>query len=110
LARAEGEAMMQDSGEAHDRESQPTTGFDRYRSLLDPALTILVPTNEVPPFRFKVGGWELLQSGIDVGDVIKTRVAARGFFLFRINGDQSGGVELLEPPTPVQAEHHRETE
>jgi hypothetical protein len=97
--------MTQDSDEASDQESQPTTGFDRYRSLLDPALTILVRADEVPPFRFKAGGWELLQSSIDIGDVIKTRVAENGFFLFRLNEDQSGGVELLEPPTPAQAEH-----
>ena len=102
--------MTPDSDEAGDQESQPTTGFDRYRSLLDPALTILVRADEVPPFRFKAGGWELLQSSIDVGAAIKTRVAEKGFFLFRINEDQSGGVELLEPPTPAQAERHRETE
>jgi hypothetical protein len=100
--------MTQDRDEASDQEGQATSGFDRYRSLLDPALTILVRADEVPPFRFRAGGWELLQSSIDVGDVIKTRVAEKGFFLFRINEDQSGGVELLEPPTPAQIERDQE--
>jgi hypothetical protein len=41
------------------------SGFDHYRSLLDPTLTILLPADKVPPFRFKAGGWELLQSSIE---------------------------------------------
>jgi hypothetical protein len=93
---------VSDSDEGGDTESQPATGFDRYRSLLDPTLTILVPTDEIPPFRFKAGGWELLQSSIEVGAAIEARIADKGFFLFRVNEDQSGGVELSEPPTPLQ--------
>jgi hypothetical protein len=93
---------MRDSDEGRDPESQPTTGFDRYRSLLDPTITILVPTDEVPPCRFRAGGWELLQSSIEVGAAIKARITEKGFFLFRVNEDKSGGVELSEPPTPVQ--------
>jgi hypothetical protein len=95
---------MSDSEDGGDQESrlEPTTGFDRYRSLLDPTITILVPTDEVPPFRFKAGGWEMLQSSIEVGSVIKARIAEKGFFLFRVNEDRSGGVELSEPPTPMQ--------
>jgi hypothetical protein len=49
------------------QEIEPTTlqaGFDRYRSLSDPNLTIFVAKDVVPPFRFKSGGWELLQSSI----------------------------------------------
>jgi hypothetical protein len=85
---------MSDSEEGGDTESQPATGFDRYRSLLDPTLTVLVPTDEVPPFRFRAGGWELLQSSVEVGAAIEARIADKGFFLFRVNEDLSGGVEL----------------
>jgi hypothetical protein len=100
---------MSESAEGGDTESQPATGFDRYRSLLDPTLTILVPTDEVPPFRFKAGGWELLQSSIEVGAAIEARIADKGFFLFRVNEDQSDGVELSEPPTPDQRAVRHET-
>jgi hypothetical protein len=93
---------MSDSEEGGDTESQPASGFDHYRSLLDPTLIILVPADKVPPFRFKAGGWELLQSSIEVGTAIEARIAHKGFFLFRANEDLSGGVELSEPPTPFQ--------
>jgi hypothetical protein len=96
---------MPDSDEGGETESQPATGFDRYRSLLEPTLTILVPADEVPPFRFKAGGWELLQSSIEVGAAIEARIAEKGFFLFRVNG----GVELSEPPTPLETERDGET-
>jgi hypothetical protein len=101
---------MSDSEEGGETENdERTTGFDRYRSLLDPTLTILVLADEVPPFRFKAGGWELLQSSIEVGEAIKVRIAEKGFFLFRVNEDLSGGVELSEPPTSVQTERDGET-
>ena len=95
---------MSDSDDGGDQESQlePTTGFDRYRSLLDPAVTIVVAKDVVPPFRFKAGGWELSQSSIEPGSAIKARIAEKGFFLFRVNEDQSGGVELSDPQTPLQ--------
>jgi hypothetical protein len=96
--------MTQDGDEGGDPEGQPATGFDRYRSLLDPTITILVPADKVPPFRFKAGGWELLQASIDVGAALKVRIAEKGYFLFRVNEDQSGGVELSEPPAPVQTD------
>ena len=102
---------MSDSDDIGEQESQlePTSGFDRYRSLLNPAVTIIVTKDVVPPFRFKAGGWELLQSSIEVGSVIKARIAENGFFLFRVNEDQSGGVELSDPQTPMQAERDGET-
>jgi hypothetical protein len=53
------------------------------------------------PFRFKAGGWELLQSSIELGSAMKARIAEKGFFLFRVNEDQTGGVELSDPQTPV---------
>ena len=95
---------MSDSDDGGDQESQlgPTTGFDRYRSLLDPAVTIVVAKDVVPPFRFKAGGWELLQSSIEPGSAIKARIAEKGFFLFRVNEDLTGGVELSDPQTPLQ--------
>lgn len=72
--------------------------FDGYRSLADPNLRIFVAEDAVPPFRFKAGGWELLQSSVDVGSAIKARIAEKGFFMFRANEDQSGGIELIDLP------------
>jgi hypothetical protein len=87
---------MSDSDDGGDQESQlePTTGFDRYRSLLDPAVTIVVAKDVVPQ--------ELLQSSIEPGSAIKARIAEKGFFLFRVNEDLTGGVELSDPQTPLQ--------
>src|SRR3984957_13147847 len=92
---------MSENDDVGDQESQlePTTGFDRYRSLLDPAVTIVVAKDVVPPFRFKAGGWELLQSSLEPGSAIKARIAEKGLFLFRINEDLTGGVELSDPQT-----------
>jgi hypothetical protein len=73
--------------------------FDNYRSVGDPRLMIFVKTDAVPPFRFKAGGWELLQSSIDLGSAMKARIAEKGFFMFRVNEDQTGGVELSDPQT-----------
>jgi hypothetical protein len=73
-------------------------GFDRYRSLVDPNLMIFVAKDAVPPFRFKAGGWELLQSSVDLGSAMKARIAEKGFFMFRVNEDQSSGIELTDLP------------
>jgi len=50
------------------RQSQPelSAGYDSYRSLADSSLVIFVPRHTVPPFRFKAGGWELLQSSVQL--------------------------------------------
>ena len=71
--------------------------FDNYRSVGDPSLMIFVKTGVVPP---KAGGWELLQSSIDIGSAMKARIAEKGFLMFRVNEDQTGGVELSDPPNP----------
>ena len=52
----------------------------------------------MPPFRFKAGGWELLQSSIDIGPGTKARIAEKGFFMFRVNEDQAGDVEPIDFP------------
>jgi hypothetical protein len=75
--------------------------FDNYRSVADPNLMIFVEKDAVPPFRFKAGGWDLLQSSIDLGPAMKTRIADNGFFMFRVNEDKGGGVELSDPQTPL---------
>jgi hypothetical protein len=82
------------------QECQPEfmAGFDGYGSLADPNLMIFVAKDAVPPFRFKAGGWELLQSPVDPGPAIKARIAEKGFFMFRANEDQSGGIELMDLP------------
>ena len=65
-------------------------GYDSYRSLADPNLIIFVPKHAVPPFRFKVGGWELLQSLIDLDSAAKAGVAEKGFFIDKVNPMTSG--------------------
>jgi hypothetical protein len=78
-----------------------SVGYDNYRSLGDSNLLIFVAHDVVPLFRFKAGGWDLLQSSIDLGPAMKTRIADNGFFLFRVNEDKNGGVELSDPQTPL---------
>ena len=48
------------------RKSPPASGvgYDKYRSVADSNIVILVPKDVVPPFRFKAGGWELLESSV----------------------------------------------
>ena len=75
--------------------------FDNYRSLADSNLMIFVAKNVVPPFRFKAGGWELIRSSIELGPAMKARIAEKGYFLFLANDDQTGGVELSDPDTPL---------
>lgn len=78
--------------------------FDSYRSLADSSIRIIVAKDVVPPLRFKAGGWELLHPSTEPGSAIKTRIAERGFFLFRVNEDQTGGTELTDFPPPSQWE------
>ena len=82
---------------AEDEESLSKT-FDNYRSVAYPNLMIFVEKDAVPPFRFKAGGWDLLQSSIDLGPAMKTRIAENGFFLCRLNDDKSSWTELTHPP------------
>jgi hypothetical protein len=79
-------------------EAALTTVFHNYRSLIDPNLMIFVAKDAVPPFRFKAGGWELLQSSIELGPAMKARVAEKGFFMCRVNEDQAGWIELTDLP------------
>jgi hypothetical protein len=88
------------------QDSQPTVpsaGFDSYRSLADSNLMIIVAKDVVPPFRFKAGGWELSRSSIELGSAIKNRIAEKGFFMFRVNEDQAGGIELTDLPLRAQS-------
>ncbi len=87
------------------QESQPASsaGFDSYRSLADSSIRIIVAKDVVPPFRFKAGGWELTQSSTEPGSAIKARIAEKGFFMFRVNSDQTGGIELTDFPSPSQS-------
>ena len=82
-------------------ESQPASsaGFDSYRSLAYPNVRIIVARDVVPPFRFKAGGWELSQSSIEVGSATQARIAKNGFFMFRVNEEQTGGIELTDLPS-----------
>ena len=40
----------------------------------------------------------MLQSPVGLGSAIKARIAEKGFFMFRANEDQSGGIELMDLP------------
>ena len=86
----------------HDSEQPRNAGFDSYQSLVYPDIQILVANDVVPPFRFKAGGWELLESSTEVGSAMKARIAGRGYFLFRVNEDQTGGVELDDFPPSAE--------
>ena len=99
------EDSSEPSTEADGRESQPvlSAGFDTYRSLTDSSLMILVAKDVVPPFRFKAGGWEFLQSSIELGSAMKARIAEKGFFMFRVKEDRTGGVELNDLPSRSQS-------
>jgi len=78
-----------------------SAGYDNYRSLRDPNILIFVVHDAVPPFRFQAGGWELLQSSIELGPAMKARIADKGFFMFRVNEDRTSGVERSDPQTPL---------
>jgi hypothetical protein len=88
-----------------DQESQPASGagFDSYRSLADSNLRIIVAKDVVPPFRFKAGGWEFSQSSTELGSSIRARIAEKGFFMFRVNEDQTGGIELTDLQSSSQS-------
>jgi hypothetical protein len=57
---------------------------------------IFVAKDVVPPFRFSAGGWDLLQSSIELGSAMKARIAERGYFICRVNEDLSGWIELAD--------------
>lgn len=82
---------------SHVSEPSVDAGFDSYQSMAHPDIRILVVKDVVPPFRFKAGGWELLGSS-EIGSAMKARITRKGYFLFRVNEDQSGGVELDDFP------------
>jgi hypothetical protein len=85
-----------------DSEPPLDAGFDNYRSLANSNIRIIVAKDVVPPFRFKAAGWELLPSSNEPGSAIRTRIAERGFFLFRVNEDGAGGSELTNFPLPSE--------
>jgi hypothetical protein len=89
-----------EANSSHDGQAAAGEVFDNYRSLGNSNLMIFVAKNVVPPFRFKAGGWELIRSSIEIGPAMKARIAEKGYFLFRANEDQTGGVELSDPETP----------
>ena len=74
------------------QESQPelSAAYDSYRSLADSNLIVVVPRHAVPPFRFKAGGWELLQSSIELDSAAKACIAETGFFVDSASPTSSG--------------------
>ena len=96
MAEEDSELSIEALNASRASENAPIAGYDNYRSFVDPNLMIFVGNDAVPPFRFKAGGWELLQSSIDLGPAMKARIAERGFFMCRVNEDQSGWTELTD--------------
>jgi hypothetical protein len=92
------------SGADDPREGEPGSSatFDSYQSLAYSDVRIIVANGVVPPFRFKAGGWEMSQSSIEVGMAIEARITENGFFMFRLNEDQTGGNELTDLPSRSQ--------
>jgi hypothetical protein len=79
-------------------------GYNSYRSLADSNLIVVVPNGVVPPFRFKAGGWELLQSSIDLSSELKARIAETGFLMQTADSTSSGDLipsnhNKPEPPS-----------
>jgi hypothetical protein len=99
--------MAEDSGQAPEadrsQDSELNAGFDNYRCLGDPKVMILVAKDIVPPFRFKAGGWELLQSSIELVSAMKARISEKGLFMFRVNEDATGWSELTDLPLRSQS-------
>ena len=93
LTKADGSSEFEPAG--------MIVGYDNYRSLQDFNLLIFVEHDAVPPFRFRAGGWELLQSSIELGSAMKARIAENGFFMWRVNEDKNGGVEFSDPQIPL---------
>ena len=81
-------------------ETTPAATFDSYRGANDSKVLMFVPTQAVPPFRFKAGGWELVQTSIDLGPAIKTRIAEKGFFMCRLVEEEPGWTELNDLAAP----------
>jgi hypothetical protein len=101
------EDKSQQPAEANGRqESQRelSAEYDSYRSLADSNLIIVVPKHAVPPFRFKAGGWELLQASIDLDTAAKARIAETGFFIDGANPTSSGELTPSDSPAPPSLE------
>jgi hypothetical protein len=85
-----------------------SAGYDSYRSLADSNRIIFVPKHTIPPFRFKAGGWELLQASIDLKPEAKARVAEKGYFIETANSASSG--EVISSDRGGPAPHSLEVE
>jgi hypothetical protein len=85
--------------EARGRRRREADVYDYYRSVRDPSLMIFVVTDAVPPFRFKAGGWELLQISMNLGPAMMARVAEKGYFLCRVADNEAGWAELPDIPS-----------
>lgn len=93
--------MEQDSNAPAVSEGPPAgaPAFDNYRSQRDPDVMIFVKHDDVPPFRFKAGGWEQLQTSMRLGHAMIARIDEAGFFMCQLTEDQSTWTELTDLPT-----------
>src|SRR5258708_2765173 len=81
---------------------QLSAGYDSYRSLADSNLVIFVPKHAIPPLRFTAGGWELLQSSVDLNPEAKARVDEEGFFVETANPTSSDELIPSDHDGPAQ--------
>ena len=79
-------------------------GYDSYRSLADPNLTIFVPEDAVPPLRFKAGGWELTQSSIELNPEAEARVAEQGYLIETKSALIETKSTLIEAESPTSSD------
>lgn len=70
--------------------------YDSYRSLADSSLVIFVPAKAIPPFRFKAGGWEPLQSSVELTPEAQGRIAQQGY-LIETTGSTSAAALTTSP-------------
>ena len=98
-SETDGSQLMEVDGQ---QECPPNSSAscDSYRGVADPDLIIFVPKDAVPPLRLKFGGWELLQSSIDVSSVAKARIAEEGFFIERVTPSNSSGISRGDDDSP----------
>jgi hypothetical protein len=86
------------------QESQPeaSAGYDSYRSLADSSVIIFVPKHTVPPLRFKAGGWELLQTSVDLNPDARARVAEEGYLIETADSVSSTEVVSSDFTRPIE--------
>jgi hypothetical protein len=95
---------MSDSDDGGDQKSELelTAEFERYRSLRDSSVIIIVSKDVVPFQGGRLGAFAAVNRS-RFGDK-GARVVGKGFFMFSVNDDQTSGVELSDLQAPAQTD------